>query len=472
MKLFTKIFFGGTLVFSLAFLMSGYFLIHYSMKSNLKRETDLALRQYQYDKFTVQAGLLAMSNLEERFSQEEEKVKTVFAALAEDISVPAAFLGEDFTPLYSEIEEADLLGFDKLSENAHIYRLQNNERGSCILTGGMFSQNGRKLYFITRWDIGNVVEQQETLIQYFVRCYCLVMTAGMAVITALAAFLSHSLKKMTRAADRMAKGDYEKRLAVSGKDEIGELAVSFNRLADAIEEKLGELQETARQKEDFVADFAHELKTPLTSVIGYADMLYQKELPREKVKEAAWYIWNEGMRLEALSLKLMDLIVLNRQDFPLQEMRADHLLEEVSGGLYPVFLEKGIAYELQAAQVYIRVDYDLFKTLLLNIIDNSIKAGCSRIELRGSRQDGRYRITVNDNGRGIPKEELSRITEPFYMVDKSRSRKQHGAGLGLALAKKIAQLHGSELLFESEEGKGTRVTLSLPCDVGEISKDE
>lgn len=471
MRLFTKIFFGGTLVFSLAFLMSGYFLIHYSIESNLKRETDLALRQYQYDKFTVQAGLLAMSDLKEGFLEEEERVKAAFAALAEDISVPAAFLGEDFIPLYSEIDELDSFAPDSLSENSHVYQLQNTKSGSFILTGSMLSQNGRKLYFITRWDIGNVVEQQETLIQYFVRCYCIVMAAGMAVMTALSAFLSRSLKKMTRAADRMAKGDYGARLEVSGKDEIGELAGSFNQLADAIEEKLGELSETARQKEDFVANFAHELKTPLTSVIGYADMLYQKELPREKVKEAAWYIWNEGMRLEALSLKLMDLIVLNRQDFSLQEMEADRLLKEVSEGLYPVFQEKGITYEMQAEPAYIRVDYDLFKTLLLNIIDNSVKAGGNRIDLRGKRQDNKYKITVRDNGRGIPKEELSRITEAFYMVDKSRSRKQHGAGLGLALAKKIAQLHGSELLFESEEAWGTQVSLYLSCEAEEVQNE-
>ena len=264
----------------------------------------------------------------------------------------------------------------------------------------------------------------------------------------------------------MTDGYYQERLALSGRDEIGELAESFNQMAGAVEEKIGELQEAAREKEDLVANFAHELKTPLTSIIGYADMLYQKELPREEVQKASWYIWNEGMRLEALSLKLMDLTVLGRQEFPLQEMPADELLRDVAEGLYPVFLEKKIDLSLQAEEAYVRVDYDLLKTLLINLVDNSIKAGSSRIELTGRVKEEEYRICVRDNGDGIPEEELSRITEAFYMVDKARSRKQHGAGLGLALAERIARLHGSELVFESRRGQGTEVSFHLKCEKG------
>ena len=109
----------------------------------------------------------------------------------------------------------------------------------------------------------------------------------------------------------MAEGCYEERLPRGGRDEIGVLAESFNQMAAAVEGKIGELSQAAQEKEDFVANFAHELKTPLTSVIGYADRIYQKELSREEQKQAAWHIWNEGMRLEALSLKLMDLTSLN-----------------------------------------------------------------------------------------------------------------------------------------------------------------
>jgi signal transduction histidine kinase len=259
----------------------------------------------------------------------------------------------------------------------------------------------------------------------------------------------------------MASGNLDERLSSLRKDEIGELAASFNTMADSIQDKMDALILNARQKEDFVASFAHELKTPLTSVIGYADMLYQKELPPGQVKRAAWYILSEGLRLEALSIKLMDMIVLNRQDFVLVEMSADELLQDVTAGLTPLLGEKNVDLRIIAAPAMIKVEYDLFKTLLLNLIDNSIKADCTQVLLSGKAGAGYYRISVADNGRGIVASELERITEAFYMVDKSRSHKQHGAGLGLALAAKIAEIHGSQLEFVSEPGKGTEVAINL-----------
>ncbi|MDE7132771.1 MAG: ATP-binding protein, partial [Lachnospiraceae bacterium] len=112
---------------------------------------------------------------------------------------------------------------------------------------------------------------------------------------------------------------------------------------------------------------------------------------------------------------------------------------------------------------YIDVEYDLFKTLFLNLVDNAVKAGAAEIRVTGSRYSAEYVIQVQDNGSGIPAQEIQRITEAFYMVDKSRSRKQHGAGIGLALAEKIAQIHGSTLEFESDGVSGTTVSICFKC---------
>ncbi|GAB6087132.1 hypothetical protein JCM11672_24040 [Alkaliphilus crotonatoxidans] len=237
-------------------------------------------------------------------------------------------------------------------------------------------------------------------------------------------------------------------------------------MAETIEERIAELSNTARQKEDFVSNFAHELKTPLTSVIGYADMIYQKQLSREDTKNAAAYIIDEGLRLEALSLKLMDLIVLNRQDIILEELPADEILQNIADTLKPLLLSENIKFRLETVKAYIKIDYDLLKSLLLNLIDNAVKAGSTEITLTGKIKRNSYIVRVSDNGHGIPADELDRITEAFYMVDKSRSRKQHGAGLGLALASKIAGIHGSRLEFASIPDKGTTVSFSLAMEGG------
>ena len=642
MRLFTKIFLCGTLVLSLAFSVSGYFLLHFSWESSMAREADFALKQYQYDKFTIQSALLTYTDFEmslavswedaadrgqittwwedasggivvssgeegEKWSVkgaerifDRESAKELCRILAEDVSLPAAFFTGDGTLLYSGIEGLDASFLEELSGDAHVYRFRETPEGSFLLVGSVLEQgrlgladgmwdgreageqgameaegrdgeetgldagaeaapdaaqaaargmeeaeaeadaqttdqrtvqdreagpdagaeaapdaaqaaargmeeaeaeadaqtaglgtaqertwyetedaaldtgaSGDGIRFVTQWDVSKTVRQQEILQQYFLRCYLAAVLVGMGLLGLLSALLTGPLKRMSRAAGRMAQGDYEERLAVRGRDEIGELAESFNRMAEAVEEKVEALSRAAREREDFVANFAHEMKTPMTSIIGYADMLYQRELSRKEVRDASWYIWNEGMRLEALSLKLMDLTVLGRQDFPLQEMAAEELLADAAGGLEPFFAEKGVSFALSADSAYIRVEYDLFKTLLINLLDNSVKAGCTRLALSGTRErEGRYRICVRDNGCGMEEEELSRITEAFYMVDKARSRKQHGAGLGLALADRIARIHGSGLEFGSRKGQGTEVSLLFSCVEAETEDEE
>lgn len=505
MKLFTKIFLLGMLIFGLAFSASGYFLLHYSLESSLARESEFALKQYQYDKFTVQSALLTSSTFTismiyndellpenyqtfaiwESFSENfkwEYQEADLFRLLAEELSVPAAFFAEDHSLLYSNIQGLDPSFLNDLTENTHAWQFCRSGKGGSILVGSVLRYEnlpaagtadgsavdstpagGQLIYFVTQWDISKTLLQQETLRQYFLQCYLAAMAAGMILLIFLSAFLTSPLNKMSKAARRMAEGDYRERLSLGRRDEIGTLAESFNQMAGAVEEKIDELARAAREKEDFVANFAHELKTPLTSIIGYADTIYQKELSREETRKASWHIWNEGMRLESLSQKLMELTVLGRQDFPLTALPADELLQDAADGLAPLFQEKKINFSLQAEPAYVLADYDLLKTLLINLTDNSIKSGATQIELQGKieAQGKKYSISVRDNGCGMEQEELSRITEAFYMVDKTRSRKQHGAGLGLALADKVAGLHGDKLHFESRKGVGTTVCFSL-----------
>ena len=232
-------------------------------------------------------------------------------------------------------------------------------------------------------------------------------------------------------------------------------------MADSIEEKISQLEDAARRQESFTASFAHELKTPMTSIIGYADTIYQKDLSPEQVRQCAWYIMNEGMRLEALSFKLMELQSLKSRDFTLEETEISTLLRDAAETIAPNAAKRGVKLSCAFESGWVRLEYDLFKTLLLNLLDNALKSGASGVLFRGGAEEGVYHISITDNGRGIPEAELKRITEAFYMVDKSRSRKEHGAGLGLALASRIAELHKTALDYESIPGKGTRVTLLL-----------
>ena len=124
--------------------------------------------------------------------------------------------------------------------------------------------------------------------------------------------------------------------------------------------------------------------------------------------------------------------------------------------------EKDVTITYDCDSAYINIEYDLIKTVLTNLIDNALKSNTDRIEVSGKVTGEGYTFSVRDYGMGIPEEDLKKVTEAFYMVDKSRSRKAHGAGIGLALCDRIVKLHDSSLDIQSRLGEGTTVRFTLP----------
>lgn len=466
MKLGTKIIFFVTMFFSIIFLLGGYSLISYYDKISMEREVEAAVEQYQYNKFVIQSALITKG--EEWLEGVADGAYDV-GSIVSDMNHTVAFCSLDGELLYSDFPQE--MELEKILEDVETgkinYQFAEVDSRIYVLVAGKILQADTGIYFITGVDVERVFLQQEQMIQRFGYVYAVAIGAGVLLIILLSVLLTRPIKQLTEATKKIADGNYQERIRVSSEDEVGQLARHFNRMSQAVEEKVQELSDSARQKEDFVANFAHELKTPLTSIIGYSNRIYQKDLSREELKQAAWYIWNEGMRLEALSHKLMDLTVLNHKEFVLQEMQADLLLQELAKEETEIIKEKNVRLSCEAETAYISVEYDLFQSLLLNLIDNSIKAGADNLWLRGY-VDGEnfYVIELEDNGSGIPESEIKRIKEAFYMVDKSRSRKQHGAGIGLSLAEKIAEIHGSSLYFESDGKSGTKVSIRLNCKGG------
>lgn len=499
MKLGAKIFFCVTIFFSVIFLFGGYVLISFSYETAMEQELEIAKERYQYNKFVMQATLITRG--EEWLTEVIEKEYDI-SSMAANMNGIVAFFTLDGSKLFSgfpkKMEFSDLLmDIDIKADNVKYQYVKIRNR-TYLLIAGLVTGKDTSVYLLTGMDIEKISEQQKQIINKFGGVYFVSVLVGILLIFGLSAFLTKPIKSLTAATKKIADGNYQERVAVSGGDEVGQLARNFNQMACAIEEKIQELSESARQKEDFVANFAHELKTPLTSIIGYADRIYQKELTREEQKQSAWYIWNEGMRLESLALKLMDLTVLNHKSFLLQEMRADLLLWELAGDIGYLMEQKGVLIKCLVEPAYIRAEYDLFKTLFLNLIDNAVKAGANNIVVTGNIYnakemesmekmvglkntihkvpdsleafDSYYIIQIEDNGCGIPVNEIKRITEAFYMIDKSRSRKLHGAGIGLSLAEKIAQIHGSSLMFESDGENGTKACICLKCKGGMIGE--
>ncbi len=257
------------------------------------------------------------------------------------------------------------------------------------------------------------------------------------------------------AANMIAVGGYEKRVENPGNDEVGEVSRCFNQMADRVEEHIRTLAEMNEKQRKLIGSLAHELKTPMTGIQGYAELLQRVKLSPEKQADALRYIEEECMRLSRLTGKMLQLT----------ELSGENTIEKKSCSLSSLFSqaqeitqfrlkEKEVRLETESEEgLKIECDEDLMLSFITNLIDNACKASPagSCIRLIGTKSG----IIVEDSGTGIPEEEIRHITEPFYMVDKSRSRKQGGAGLGLALCSQIARLHGGRLEIKSAVGEGT-----------------
>lgn len=382
MRLGVKITFSITIFFSIMFLIGGYALISGFYDITMEKEVETAAGQFQYNKFVVQANLITRG--EEWFAEAVEG-KYDFGSMVSDMGGTAALFTLDKGELFSGFPPGtDFTGLltDVDKERANYQFLRINERMHLMVVGTVTHED-TGIYLVTGTDVERILDQQDQIVRKFGAVYAMAVGIGAFLIFGLSVLITRPIKQLTAATKKIADGNYDERVSGGSDDEVGQLAGNFNRMAEAVEEKIQELSENARQKEDFVANFAHELKTPLTSVIGYADRIYKKELSREEQKKAAWYIWNEGMRLEALSLKLMDLTILDHRDFCLQEVRSDVLFRELVSDMEYLMGERGVTLDCAVEAAYIDVEYDLFKTLFLNLVDNAVKAGAKRIQVKG-----------------------------------------------------------------------------------------
>lgn len=459
MKFFIRLFLCAAAIVTLALTAMTCITLSASLKSSYERELESALSQHQLLEYAIECSILNVAGSGTLTDENLSELAEQSASLLSDTD-SYALLTDDGKQLAGDaMADSCFQVEDDKTLTSRVIPLDNG----CyqLVVGSCFTQSGARLTLFTIQDITFTFWGSQKLVRQERWIFLVVMALSCLVMLVVTWLLTRPVQTLKEATAAFSAGDYTSRAVVRSGDEFQELAGAYNAMAETIEQKIADLEAAARQREDFVANFAHELKTPMTSIIGYADTIYQKELTAEELHAAAGYIVNEGMRLEALSFKLLELIGLERQEFLLEETELLPFFEDVRETILPLAQKRGVAFSMDCEEGWAWLELDLFKTLLLNLLDNALKSGGDYVTLTGRCTGEGYEIRVTDNGRGIPVQEISRITEAFYMVDKSRSRKEHGAGLGLALCDRIAKLHGTRLHYESQPGQGTTVTLCL-----------
>lgn len=236
--------------------------------------------------------------------------------------------------------------------------------------------------------------------------------------------------------------------------------------ADEIENHILRLENDIKNREEFISDFSHELKTPMTSIMGYSRLLMTDDCDKELQKKSANYIYSECKRLELLSRKLLKLMEIDEIPIELVSIHTEWLKEKINIIMKPLIDNNNLIWINEWETCFIKGDGQLLLDLLKNLVENGIKASEKNIyiSINGVKKNDKYIISVTDRGCGIEDSQIEKIVNPFYIIDKSRSKNQGNTGLGLSICDKIAKLHNSNLEIKSELKKGTTISIILEVE--------
>ncbi|WP_187296273.1 sensor histidine kinase [Tepidibacter mesophilus] len=337
------------------------------------------------------------------------------------------------------------------------YILRNIQDKDYIFVSSLINVNDKNFKFSYIKNIDYIYNDKNDGYNFLLKFEMYILIIFAIIIYFISRKITRPIYSIIKSTQDISSGNYDKRLDIKSLDELGVLSTNFNIMADKIEEKIRELQDINDEKQRFIDNLTHEIKTPLTSIIGYSNLLLTTKVDEEIKYESLRYINSEGKRLQDLSVKMMSFISLNGDNFNFKDESIMEIFEYIKNSFRIKLNEKNINLVIRGEDRNLYIEKDLITVMITNLVDNAIKA-CnqhSNIYLNTYTKDKKIIIEIKDTGIGIPKEHIDKIIEPFYMVDKSRSRKNNGAGIGLSICKKIADIHNAYMEVESEIGKGS-----------------
>lgn len=316
---------------------------------------------------------------------------------------------------------------------------------------------GHVFMFAGTSTIKNIVNQ---LGEQFFIVGLITIGLTIAAIFILTRVVTLPLVKMKEATEQLSRGNNRVELQTERSDELGELASSISKLSN-------DLEYMKKERNEFLASISHELRTPLTYIKGYADILNRQHLSEPEIEEYTAIIREETEQLTSLVKNLFELAKMDENKFVINREKVNFykLIENVKTLVGPAFAEREVELLIRCPEnVTAFVDPDRFQQVLINIFDNakkhSFQGGEVRLEVSQTRKD--VTIVISDGGEGIPEQDLPYVFDRLYRVDKSRSRKSGGTGLGLAVTKEIVESHGGNMEVLSELGEGTSVIITIP----------
>ena len=437
------------------FLIGGYWMVSQNFEASLEQAAAQNAAQHTAQRLSVEDATL-------RITMQKASGESVLHAAGAEVAaaMPQAqfsLMNEGWANLYSRVPQ--LIDAARSAQDGYV--LRKAQENTYMLVASTLTAGSTQGTLVSVFDVTQLYAQRTAQLHRFWRLCAVLLFAAAVLTLCFTTIVLRPLKRLSAAAASIAAGQYGQRTQVHTQDEVGRLSQDFDAMAASVEGGIKRLEEEVRRRDDFVAAFTHEIKTPMTAMLGYADLLRSRDIGQSAREKAADYVYHETKRLEALSLKLLELMRLGHEGAGLESVPLSAVFSDVRHAC--AGLEGANVTFADARGVWVLADKPLLADLLYNLVVNAVRASRpgGPVQVGFEVQNDTVALFVRDEGRGIPQNELGRITEPFYMVDKSRARAQNGSGLGLALCQRIAAAHQTALEFESEVGRGTIVRLPL-----------
>ncbi|MDO5013398.1 MAG: HAMP domain-containing sensor histidine kinase [Lactobacillaceae bacterium] len=315
--------------------------------------------------------------------------------------------------------------------------------------------------------VSTVEQSRHQILNNLLATFVIAMLVALVVSYLLARSTTQRISKMRRATHQIARGNYKVHIDTQSNDELDDLGRDFNQMADALQASQEEIRQQEERRRRFMADAAHEMRTPLTTINGLLEGLAYDAIPEEDKKHSIQLMQNDTRRLIRLVNDTLDYEKIRTNQISMDRKVFD--ATAVINNLQAQLRKKAkvqndeLAVDLpKVLRVY--ADYDRFVQIMFNIVQNAIQfTKNGKIEISGRRLPKGAEFAIQDNGIGMTKEQTEQIWERFYKADRSRMNTQYGeSGLGLAIVHHLVELHGGTIKVASELGKGTTFTLFFP----------
>lgn len=443
-------------------------MMHYTYREELQSLKTKALGEVHFIVSSISKDLNNMNSLNYLQGDYIESLFKSYASYYEEQQVQLAFWkqGEVVYSNMPEIEHIEeYLSIESDTQYITIRELKDQKY---IVIASTLSFRNETYIMIYGYSMASLEDSSRELLKMAIAVDIITIMLMAVILYGVLNRLTSPLRELSRLTDQMAKGDYREKVQIKGEDEFAELGNKFNLMSEKIEEQFKALVNENEKKQLLIDNLAHELRTPLTSISGYAEYMKVAPLDEGQRLEALNYIMGEAKRLEKLSHIVLSMADLRENELEMTKLDVNGLILKLKNLFEHQSAYQNVQLEFKTDIMQIEGNSVMLESLLINLIENSMRA-CGKqgkVEVFFSQDEEKkeVQIRISDNGIGMETDQLEKIAQPFYRIDKARSRKAGGVGLGVSLCYQIVKAHHGQITYFSKPGEGTQVIVQIPYE--------